>query len=170
MMTSGKYPALAAAVLPLLTQCDTTRRDLEAVAQQNAEISKEQGDGYYVGRRYYIPNTRFWGYIRPPRTPWVRANLVIMDESMLLAPDRGPETGDAAVYGKDNNFEYKIYGKYTDRQAYDPNSNQRLDVFLLTGYRLVNSRPGWLFKPSERYSTKEVSLRPAIVPKPLPEH
>lgn len=159
---------LALAAL-LLCQCDTTKSDLEAIARQNAAIAREEGSNYYVGRRYYIPGTRFWGYVRPPRTPWAKAQLVIMDESKLKTPDRGPETGDAATYGKDQNFQYKIFGRFTNRTAYDPNSNQKLPVFQLTGYQLVDRKPGWLFKPSERYSTKEVSLRPVIIPKPLPE-
>lgn len=167
MKISLKQTAVAACGLIALSGCNTVKHDLEAIARQNAEIAKEQGDGYYVGRRYYIPSTRFWGYIRPPRTPWAQAKLVIMDESKVHAPDRGAETGENAVYGFDNNYEYKIYGHFADRQAYDPNSNQKLDIFSLTGYKLLDSKPGWLFKPSERYSVSRVSLRPAIIPKPL---
>lgn len=160
---------VALLALLVLCQCDTTKSDLEAIARQNEVIAREEGSGYYVGRRYYIPGTRFWGYVRPPRAPWAKARLVIMDESKLHTPDRGAETGDQAVYGKDKNCEYKIYGHFTNREAYDPNSNQKLPVFKLTGYQLTTRKPGWLFKPSERYSTKAVTLRPSIIPRPLPD-
>ena len=60
--------------------------------------------------------------------------------SKLPTPDRGPETGDKAPYGRDQNSQYKIFGRFTDREGYDPNSNQKLPIFQLTGYQSINIR------------------------------
>lgn len=147
-----------------LSQCDTTKSDIEAINARNVMISQEPKGDYYIGRRYHVPATRFWGYLRKPGETWRTAKLVIMDESRALTPDRSPEYGPEQKYSKDNNYEYHIYGRFTGREAYEPNSNLKLPVFRITGYKLVNAKPGWLFKPSERYSTEKVSLRPVIMP------
>lgn len=147
-----------------LTQCDTTKSDIEAINARNVMIAQEPKGDYYIGRRYHVPATRFWGYLRKPGETWKTAQLVIMDETRALTPDRSPEYGPEQKYSKDNNYEYHIFGKFTGKHAYEPNSNLKLPVFRLTGYKLVDPKPGWLFKPSERYSTEKVSLRPAIMP------
>lgn len=147
-----------------LTQCDTTQSDIEAINARNALIMQETKGNYYVGRRYHVPATRFWGYLRKPGETWRTAQLVLMDETKMRTPDRSPEYGPDKKYSKDNNYEYHIFGKYTGKYAYEPNSNLKLPVFQLTGYKLVNTNPGWLFKPSEKYSTEKVSLRPVIMP------
>lgn len=154
---------LALGCLPL-TQCDTTQRDIEAIAARNAVISQEPRGNYFVGRRYYVPATRFWGYLREPGQSWRTAKLVIMDESKVLNPDRSPEYGPEKRYSSDHNYEYFVYGKYTGKYGYEPNSNLRLPIFRMTDYKLVNKEPGWLFKPSEKYSKDSVSLRPVIMP------
>lgn len=143
------------------------RDDQLAIARREQIIATEPDGDYYIGRRYFVPATRFWGYLRKPRESWRNAQLVIMDESRKLNPDRYPESGDSPAYSFDNNYEYRIYGHYTGKMAYEPNSNLKLPVFQLTGYELINKDPGWLFKPSEEYSTRTVSLRPVIMPSPL---
>ena len=54
----------------LLCQCDTLRSDCRAVAEREAQIAQEPGGDYYIGRRYYVPFTRFWGYLRRPGSSW----------------------------------------------------------------------------------------------------
>ena len=61
---------------------------------QNAKVAMAQriaaeptGD-YYVGRRYFKPDFKFWGYIRRPNQPWSTAQLVMLNEKQKLAPDR----------------------------------------------------------------------------------
>ena len=49
-----------------LCQCSPLRSDCEAIAKREAEIAQEAPGDYYIGRRYYIPYTRFWGYVRKP--------------------------------------------------------------------------------------------------------
>lgn len=129
-------------------------------AERNAAIASEPTGDFFYGRRYYVKKTRFWGYLRNPRQSADRAKLVIFDESRKRSPDRLPEAGAGAVYGFDNNYEYRIRGNYTGREAYDPNSNQFLPVFSLSGYEVVNRDPGWLFSPSDSYDPYSVTLTP----------
>lgn len=159
----------ATAALLMLSQCQTysLKDDCEAIMKREAEISAEPRGDYYIGRRYYIPNTRFWGYLRKPGESWRKTELVMMDESVVRTPDRGMEPpAPNAVYGTDQNVEYIIRGSYTGRKAYDPSTNQVLPMFRAESYEVRNSDPGFLFKPSEEYSTDYVTLRPAIMPSP----
>lgn len=130
------------------------------MAARNAQIATEPRGDYYVARRYYVPSTRFWGYIRKPRQSWEKARLVVMDESSFTTPDRLQEGNTGTSHGYDNNFEYRVYGSYLRDTAYDPNSNLVLPVFRPTRMEVINRDPGFLFKPNERYSTKYVSLIP----------
>jgi len=129
--------------------------------ERNIAIANESTGDFFYGRRYYVEKTRFWGYLRQPRQPASRSKLVMFEESNKRAPDRLPENGTpGARYGFDNNYEYKIRGNYTGQEAYDPNSNQFLPVFRLTGYDAVNRNPGWLFSPADHYNPISVSLTP----------
>ncbi len=56
---------IAALTVLSLTQCSSLRSDCRAIAEREADIARETPGDYYVGRRYYLPNTRFWGYVRP---------------------------------------------------------------------------------------------------------
>ncbi len=125
------------------------------------QIDTEARGDFYYGRRYYVPKTRFWGYLRRPGSPWNVSKLVIFNESKKLNPDRLPEEGPAgARYGFDQNYEYRIRGRYTGRKLYEPNSNQFLPEFQLTGYELLDKDPGWLFSPTDQYNPKSITLRP----------
>lgn len=156
---------LTTAACLTLVQCNTLKSDCEALAEREAQIAQEQAGDYYIGRRYYIPYTRFWGYLRKPGQSWRTAKLVIMDESACHQPDRGIEIPlPNPVFGSDQNVEYIIRGNYTSDKAYEPNTNQVLPVFRLTGYEVRNKKPGFLFVPSEDYTTESVSIRPEIMP------
>jgi hypothetical protein len=131
------------------------------VEERDAKIASEATGSFYYGRRYYVEKTRFWGYLREPRKPWSRAKLVLMREDRKTTPDRLPEAGPSgARYGFDNNYEYRIQGYYTGNKAYDPNSNQILPEFMLTGYEQLDSKPGWLFSPSDRYDRYRITMTP----------
>lgn len=156
-----------AIICATLVQCNTLKSDCEALAEREAEIAQEQPGDYYVGRRYYIPGTRFWGYLREPGQSWRTAKLVIMDERSCRQPDRGMEPPvKNAVFGTDQNVEYIVHGSYTGENAYEPNTNQPLPVFKLTGYEVKNSDPGFLFVPSEKYDVGYVTIRPQTMPSP----
>ena len=72
------------------------------VAMQNSIQTEEPGN-YYIGRRYYKRDYKFWGYVRSPGQPWSSAKLVMMNEQSRLAPDR-----EGGQLGSDNNYEYKL--------------------------------------------------------------
>jgi hypothetical protein len=129
--------------------------------ERNTKIASEPTGNFYYGRRYFVEKTRFWGYLRKPRQDWGRAKLVMINESKKQVPDRFPEDGrPGSRYAQDNNFEYRIYGNYTGREVYDPNSNQFLPEFMLAGYELLDQKPGWLFRPNDRYNRYRITLLP----------
>lgn len=131
------------------------------VEERNARIATEPTGDFYYGRRYYVEKTRFWGYLREPRQPWSRAKLVMMREDKKRVPDRLPENGPPGQrYAYDNHYEYRIRGYYTGKDAYDPNSNQFLPEFMLTGYEVVDRQPGWLFRPDDRYDRLRITMVP----------
>lgn len=152
-------------ICQMLTQCASTlgRGNLggPTVEERNARIASEPSGDFYYGRRYFVEKTRFWGYVREPRQPWSRAKLVIMREDRKQTPDRLPEDGPPGQrYAFDSNYEYRLRGSFTGREAYDPNSNQFLPEFLLTGYEVVDRNPGWLFRPDDRYDSLRITMWP----------
>ncbi|GAA5484342.1 hypothetical protein [Haloferula sargassicola] len=157
--------ALSSAVLAALLLCQcagplgTGNMGGPTEDGRKAEIAAEPKGDYFVGRRYYVQKTRFWGYVRRPRESWNRAQLVLMREDKKRTPDRLPENGSPA-YGYDQNYEYKLRGYFTGKKAYDPNSNQILPEFMLTGYEVRNRQPGWLFRPDDRYDSTRITLYP----------
>ena len=112
-----------------------------ALAQRNAVYAEPPGD-YFIGRRYYNPNYKFWGYVRRPGQPWKTAQLVMLNESKKLAPDRAQNQ-----FGSDDNSQYRLYGRFTGDTVYEPVSNRVLPEFLLTGYTLVDAHPASIFPP-----------------------
>lgn len=122
-----------------------------AVTERNARIALEPRGDYFIGRRFHIPRTHVWGYVRQPGQPWDTARLVIMDESVTLQPDRIPETRPDAgpVHGFDHNYEYRLTGTFTGKKLYDPNTNMFLDAFRLRSHQLTNRSPGFIFHPRE---------------------
>jgi hypothetical protein len=131
------------------------------VEERDARIANEPTGDFYYGRRYFVEKTRFWGYLRKPRQPWSRAKLVIFNEQKMRNPDRLPEDGPVGQrYAYDNNYEYRIHGYFTGREDYEPNSNQFLQEFMLTGAQVVDLSPGWLFRPNDRYERLRITLYP----------
>ena len=133
-----------------------------AEKQRAAEIAAETRGGHYIGRRYHIKGTRFWGYLRKPGEPWQKARLVVMNESSKLQPDRLPErpVGVESRYSFDHNYEYKLWGRFSGNTVYDPNSNLFLPEFVLTNFELVSSDPGFLFEPGENYAASKLPWVP----------
>lgn len=126
------------------------------VKARDAQIAAEPPGNYYIGRRWWTDGTRFWGYLRDPGKPWSTAKLVIMNESIMKQPDRVPEEGTAQVHGFDHNYEYRIWGSYTGRKIYDPNSNFVIPEFRLSKYELISQNPGFLFHPGEKYNPRHL--------------
>lgn len=126
------------------------------VRARNEIIATEAPGNYYIGRRWWTDGTRFWGYLREPGKPWSAAKLVIMNETIIRQPDRIPEEGTPKVHGYDHNYEYRIWGSYTGKMVYDPNSNFKIPEFRLSKYELITENPGFLFYPGETYNPRHL--------------
>lgn len=162
-----RYLLTSCLICLMLCHCNTLKQDCQQLAKREAEIAQEPPGDYYIGRRYYVPLTRFWGYLRQPGQSWRTAKLVIMDESLVRTPDRGYEPPvKGATFGRDKNVEYIVRGRYTGETAYDPSTNQVLPVFLAQRFEVRNPNPGFLFIPSEQYHTQYLTLIPDIMPTP----
>lgn len=165
-----RHPAtLAALLIPLmLAGCGGTRgvggpgnMGGPTPELRSAAIAAEPTGDFYYGRRYFVQKTRFWGYLRKPRQPWSQAKLVVIREDRQTTPDRLPEDGlPGRRYGFDQNYDYRIWGHYTGREVYEPNSNQFLPEFMLTRYEVVDNQPGWLFRPDDHYDPYRITLVP----------
>ena len=101
---------------------------------------QEQPGNYFIGRRYYNPNYKFWGYVRKPGQPWRTATLVMFNENQKLAPDR-----ELNQFGVDDNSEYRIYGRFTGERVYEPASNRVYPEFMLSNYELIDAHPTSIF-------------------------
>ena len=134
-MVSGMIVALAAG-------CETMPEGIQQARTSMARTiaSEPQGD-YYIGRRYFKPDFKFWGYLRRPGQPWSTAVLVMMNEKQKLAPDR-----EQLHFGIDNNYEYKLYGYFSGERVYEPASNTIYPEFVLKGYELISTHPAPIFK------------------------
>jgi hypothetical protein len=134
---------LTGCVDPMIEQHMATRRMM---------IANEPRGDWFIGRRFYIGRTQFWGYIRRPGQSWDDSRLVMMNESQKRAPDRLQElpADDSPAHGFDHNREYKLWGRFTGKKIYDPNSDLFLPEFMLTNWEVYNESPGWLFHPKEK--------------------
>lgn len=106
-----------------------------------AEINNEPQGDYFIGRRYYKVDYKFWGYIRKPGESWANAKMVMFNEQQKLAPDR-----ELGKLGSDNGYEYKLYGRFSGETVYEPASNGFYPEFVLKGYELRNVSPASIFK------------------------
>jgi hypothetical protein len=142
----------------LLPSCVSTQTSSTspAVAARNALIRAEPVGDYYIGRRYVTHRTRFWGYLRRPRQTWEDSKLTIMYEGSTHVPDRLPELPEGAEGGFefDHNYEYKVWGHYTGKTIYDPNSDLFLPEFKPERFELITASPGFLFSPNQGYNPK----------------
>jgi hypothetical protein len=156
---------LVTASLPLLllSSCSTAMSSQAMTAQsvaREAQIAAEPRGDFWIGRRFHIERTHMWGYLRRPGQGWDKSKLVVMGERQGRQPDRFPEDERAERrYGFDHNFEYRIWGNYTGRRVYDPNSNLVLPEFAIQRYELLNTQAGWLFKPGERFTGNQLLRR-----------
>lgn len=138
--------ASALLLLPFFTGCASTigpspARTAKARAAMLEEIKAEPQGAYFVGRRYFKTDYKFWGYVRPSGHPWSEAKLVMLNENQKLAPDRN-----SARLGSDNNFEYKLHGNFSDEMVYEPASNGVYPEFVLKGYELLTTTPAPIYR------------------------
>ena len=126
----------------LFSACQTTQENTQAARlAMNEQILSEKPGNYFIGRRYYKQDYKFWGYIRQPGQPWSTAKMVMLNEQKKLAPDR-----EQNQIGYDNNYEYKLYGRYSGDTVYEPASNGFYPEFVLTGSELLTARPAPIYR------------------------
>src|SRR5205814_5679724 len=142
MSILGAKPVFFATALLFFAGCQTEPSGIQnakiAMAQR---IAAEPAGDYYIGRRYFKPDFKFWGYVRRPNQPWGTAQLVMLNEKQKLAPDRA-----ALKFGSDNNYEYKLYGNFSGDKVYEPASNRVYPEFILKDYEVISTNPPPIFK------------------------
>ena len=121
-------------------------------------IQTETPGDYFIGRRYYkIPQYKFWGYVRRPGQPWSTAQLVVFNEKEKLAPDR-----EQLNFGFDNNYEYKLWGRFSGDTVYDAGSNGFYPEFILKKYELISVSPAPIFKSQFSDRARAATARTTI--------
>jgi hypothetical protein len=141
--------------LLLLSGCQTVPQGIQqARAAMAAGIAAEPPGDYYIGRRYFKPDFKFWGYVRRPGQDWSTAQLVMLNEKQKLAPDR-----ERLAFGSDNNYEYKLYGYFSGDKVYEPASNGIYPEFVLTNYELISTNPPPIFKSQYDSRAQAASTR-----------
>lgn len=144
-----------------LGACQTIPEGIQQARVEMAQrIAAEPPGNYFIGRRYYKPDYKFWGYVRRPGQPWSTAQLVMLNEKQKLAPDR-----ERLDFGSDNNYEYKLYGYFSGDKVYEPASNSVYPEFVLQGYELISTNPPPIFKSQFRGNADPERLR-YVVEKP----
>ena len=130
-----------AAASVLLSGCTTT--DPLAVSRQAmlANIKSEVPGSYFIGRRYYKVDYKFWGWMRKPGESWSTAKMVMLNENQKFAPDR-----ELGKLGSDNNYEYKLFGSFSGEMVYEPASNGFYPELVLKGTELISVSPGNIYK------------------------
>ena len=135
--------------------CETVPEGIHQARIEMAQhIATEPAGDYFIGRRYYKPDFKFWGYIRRPGQPWSTAQLVMLNEKQKMAPDR-----ERLEFGSDNNYEYKLYGEFSGQTVYEPASNGFYPEFVLKGYELISSNPPPIFQSQMRGRSSPTELR-----------
>jgi hypothetical protein len=135
--------------------CETVPQGIhEARIEMAQHIAAESAGDYFIGRRYYKPDFKFWGYIRRPGQPWSSAQLVMLNENQKLAPDR-----ERFEFGSDNNYEYKLYGEFSGQTVYEPASNGFYPEFVLKRYELISTNPPPIFQSQIRGRPSPTELR-----------
>lgn len=148
---------LAALLLPL-TGCETTNSTTAHVSPSvAATIAREPQGNYYIGRRYYKRDYKMWGWVRRPGEPWKNSQLVMMNENTKIVPDR-----EAASIGSDNNYEYRLEGRFTGGKIYEPASNSFYPEFVFTGAQVVSTTPPNIFGDRRALDPKVRLLTPPL--------
>jgi hypothetical protein len=156
--------ALLPAAVLFLAGCQTMPTASEtAKAQMAQRIAAEPPGDYYIGRRYFKPDFKFWGYIRKPGQPWNSAQLVMLNEKQKLAPDRA-----ALKFGSDNNYEYKLTGYFSGDKVYEPASNRLYPEFVVKSFDVISTNPPPIFK-SQLSGRADAAQTRYVIEKPEPE-
>src|SRR6266550_4220842 len=141
--------------------CETLPQGIQQAKIEMAQrIAAEPAGDYFIGRRYYKPDFKFWGYVRRPGQSWSEAQLVMLNEKEKLAPDR-----EQLSFGSDNNYEYKLTGEFTGQTVYEPASNGFYPEFLVKKFELISTSPPPIFK-SQMSGTAQAATTRYMIEKP----
>ncbi len=155
---SGVKVLLSAVLLAIvLAGCETVEPDGLARSAMNAAIPSEQPGDYFIGRRMYKSDYQMWGWVREPGKPWKTAPLVMMNAPNKLAPDR-----EAGSLGKDTNYEYRLFGRFSGDLVYEPASDTFYPEFILKGYELKSSDSARIFSTKRQEDPAVRILLPPI--------
>ena len=155
---------LLPAIALLCAGCQTEpTASQSAKAQMAQRIAAETPGDYYIGRRYFKPDFKFWGYVRKPGQPWSTSQLVMLNEKKKLAPDRAEWK-----FGEDNNYEYKLSGYFSGEKVYEPASNRVYPEFVVTGFEVISTNPPPIFK-SQLNGRADAAQNRYVIEKPEPE-
>lgn len=135
--------ALLACFLTVLSISGCATADPNALSRATmlSQIAGEPAGDYFIGRRYYKVDYKFWGYVRKPGQSWSTARMVMLNEHTKIAPDR-----ELGKIGSDNGYEYKLLGSFSGDTVYEPASNGFYPEFVLKGYELLTVNPAPIFK------------------------
>ncbi|HVE15383.1 MAG TPA: hypothetical protein VNB29_01545 [Chthoniobacterales bacterium] len=137
--------------LSLFQGCETMQSEDSARSASMSEAIRAEPPGdYFIGRRFYKQDYKFWGWIRQPGQPWKSAKLVMLNEQKVLAPDR-----QQGHIGSDNDYEYRLTGYFSGEKVYEPASDTIYPEFVLTGYEVRATNPPMIF-------AEKRSIDPAI--------
>ncbi|MEI9895109.1 MAG: hypothetical protein WDN28_14775 [Chthoniobacter sp.] len=141
-MTLRRSLALALLfTLLLFSGCATADPNLQTRQAMLAEIKAEPPGDYFIARRYYKVDYKFWGYIRKPAKTGAPPAWSCSTNSRSSRP-----TATLGKIGSDNGYEYKFYGNFSGETVYEPASNGFYPEFILKGYELKNVSPAPIFK------------------------
>ena len=135
----------AALALVFLNACQTVDTDAPARAAMNAAILTEKTGDYFIGRRMFKTDYKMWGWIRELGKPWTTSRLVMLNEQKKLAPDRSQ-----GKIGLDNNYIYRLSGKFSGDTVYEPASDRFYPEFVLEGYELLSTKPEPIYVTNEQ--------------------
>lgn len=157
-MRATHFVIIALASLTMHAGCQTTNLGGTQYARTAmlGAIKTEEPGNYFIGRRYYKKDYKFWGFVRKPGESWSQAKLVMLNEQQRLAPDR--EGGDL---GSDNNYEYKLYGHFSGDTVYEPASNGKYPEFVLKSFELRSKDPANIYRqPGATDPARRIIARP----------
>ena len=134
---------LGCALLGSLSACTTMESQKVSAARVAMvdSIKTEAPGDYFIGRRLYKKDYKFWGFVRRPGQSWAESKLVMLNEQEKLAPDR-----ESNQIGSDNDYEYKLLGDFSGQTVYEPASNGFYPEFVLKGAELRSVTPARIFK------------------------
>ena len=137
--------------------CETYSEQAARRDAMNQAILQEPQGNYFVGRRFYKRDYKMWGWVRSPGQPWKTAQLVMLNEQKMLAPDRARND-----IGSDNNYEYRLTGYFSGDKVYEPASDTIYPEFVLTGCEVRSTDPPLIFETAREAEPSVRILQPPI--------